>query len=441
MKAIFGILVLTVSTLTSTSVLNAQWIQQNSGTTASLTDVVMLDSVTAIAVGRNGSIFRTPNAGATWLDVSLPLSYGGYWNAISFFDSTNGVIVGDGGVVMTTPNGGKGWLSHYIPGRRKCLSAICIAPGSFYVGADSGWVYNTSDTGRTWNAEKISEWPIRSLFAYRGPTIIGVSKYALTPYSLCTQYVIPPPSWNEKILPDFQGLGSAAFSGEFCNGGGAGFIVGVQGDLRSAPAIIRKSMSDTAWRTVSTGILRNGTLFGVSAPSATVIYVCGTQGMIFKSTNGGDTWAAATVPTTRNLNAIYFFDEKRGFAVGDSGLILHTSNGGVTSVGDREGHLPMVFALEQNYPNPFNPSTTIVFHLPERSFVSLKIFDMLGREVASLVSEEWPAGNYPVRWEAATLPSGVYFYRLSARTLDESSRRPSGQASAFVETKKLVLLR
>ncbi|MDZ7406155.1 MAG: T9SS type A sorting domain-containing protein, partial [candidate division KSB1 bacterium] len=85
------------------------------------------------------------------------------------------------------------------------------------------------------------------------------------------------------------------------------------------------------------------------------------------------------------------------------------------------------FHLEQNYPNPFNPTTTISFSLPLGSFVSLKVFDALGREVSTLVSEELAAGTYVRQWEAAGLPSGVYFYRL--------------QAGSFTETKKLILLR
>ncbi len=265
------------------------------------------------------------------------------------------------------------------------------------------------------------------------PIILGVSKYALTPYSLCTQYVIPPPSWDEKILPHFQGLGSQAFDAEFCNGGGAGFIVGVQGDFRAAPAILRKSMSDTSWRMVPGSVPGNGPLRGVSAPSANVIYVCGNDGMLLKSKDGGDTWAATTVPTTRNLNAIYFFDEKRGFAVGDSGVILYTSSGGVTSVRERGSCLPTVFALEQNYPNPFNPTTVIKFSLPnvgtsrQGRIVSLKVYDVLGRGVATLVSQELQAGDYRVTWEAAAFPSGVYLYQL--------------RAGSFVETKKLVLVR
>ena len=88
---------------------------------------------------------------------------------------------------------------------------------------------------------------------------------------------------------------------------------------------------------------------------------------------------------------------------------------------------PMFFGLSQNYPNPFNPSTTISFSIPSKSFVSLKIFDQLGREVSTIVSEEMSAGSYSRQWNAANLPSGVYFYRL--------------QAGSFIETKKLILLR
>ena len=85
------------------------------------------------------------------------------------------------------------------------------------------------------------------------------------------------------------------------------------------------------------------------------------------------------------------------------------------------------FRLYQNYPNPFNPNTTISFSLPVRSFVSLKIFDMVGREAAALVAEELPAGNHSKQWNAANMPSGIYFYRL--------------QVGLFTETKKLVLLK
>ncbi len=86
-----------------------------------------------------------------------------------------------------------------------------------------------------------------------------------------------------------------------------------------------------------------------------------------------------------------------------------------TSVEESPGTgLPLEFGLAQNYPNPFNPSTTIPFSVDRTSLVSLKIYDVLGREVATVVSEQLSPGRYSARWDASGLPSGVYMYRLQA---------------------------
>jgi len=99
----------------------------------------------------------------------------------------------------------------------------------------------------------------------------------------------------------------------------------------------------------------------------------------------------------------------------------------VTGIAENETNLPIEYALKQNYPNPFNPITTIKYQIPKISFVTLKVYDVLGSEIATLVNEEKPIGNYTVEFDATSLPSGVYFYRL--------------QSGDFVETKKMVLLR
>ena len=87
----------------------------------------------------------------------------------------------------------------------------------------------------------------------------------------------------------------------------------------------------------------------------------------------------------------------------------------------------MSYSLEQNYPNPFNPTTTIRFTISDLRFTILKVYDVLGNEVATLVNEEKPAGTYEVEFTAIDLPSGIYFYRL--------------QASNFIKTKKMILLK
>jgi hypothetical protein len=99
----------------------------------------------------------------------------------------------------------------------------------------------------------------------------------------------------------------------------------------------------------------------------------------------------------------------------------------VTALNENRSILPDKFSLYQNYPNPFNPTTEIRFDIPEEGYVSIKIFDVLGREVATLVNEKKTAGHYSVSWDASAVPSGVYFYRL--------------QTEKFSDVKKMLLLR
>ena len=121
---------------------------------------------------------------------------------------------------------------------------------------------------------------------------------------------------------------------------------------------------------------------------------------------------------------IYVLKTKKPFAAGDS--IVFTTQG-LTSVKQNNEVIPSSFELAQNYPNPFNPATTIRFRIPVSNVVTLKIYSVLGKEVATLLSGRLKAGEYSVRWNAETMPSGVYFYSLR-----------SGSSSA---TKKLILLK
>ncbi len=100
---------------------------------------------------------------------------------------------------------------------------------------------------------------------------------------------------------------------------------------------------------------------------------------------------------------------------------------GSTGINNNQQSLPTRFNLSQNYPNPFNPSTIINYHIPELSFVTLKVYDVLGNEIAKLVNEEKDQGIYVVEFDATELTSGIYFYRL--------------QGESFVETKKMVLMK
>jgi photosystem II stability/assembly factor-like uncharacterized protein len=156
-------------------------------------------------------------------------------------------------------------------------------------------------------------------------------------------------------------------------------------------------------------------------------------GGILKTIDGGLTWSIDTGNLSAKLNALYIKDNY-GWAVGENGLILRTTNAGPTWVNDKNQTLPTEFMLEQNYPNPFNPSTSIEYIVGGRKYVTLKVYDVLGREVATLVNEEKLPGVYEVEFNASTLSSGIYLYRLQAKP-------STGQAGDFNSVKKMILLK
>jgi len=105
------------------------------------------------------------------------------------------------------------------------------------------------------------------------------------------------------------------------------------------------------------------------------------------------------------------------------GLIIDSTASAVTE----ESSLPMEYSLSQSHPNPFNPSTQITYSIPKTIDVTLKVYDVIGREIAVLVNERKPAGEYSVTWDAVGIPTGVYFYRIVA--------------GEYIETKKMVVIR
>jgi hypothetical protein len=220
-------------------------------------------------------------------------------------------------------------------------------------------------------------------------------------------------------------------------------------DTSGTGAIGRSTNGGTTW-SIS---YNQGRIFGL-ARAALATYAAVTAGVI-RSTDWGLTWTAFNnaLPTTSLTSLV-------ADPNGDTMYVSTTTHGVLkawrfTTGFDHGQELhPTGFALHQNYPNPFNPTTTIRFSLPSqssvnaegslpagqagvgqpaiglagvRSFVSLKVFDVLGREVATLVNENLQPGQYERPFDASGLASGVYFYRL--------------RAGAFVGTKKMLVLK
>jgi len=138
---------------------------------------------------------------------------------------------------------------------------------------------------------------------------------------------------------------------------------------------------------------------------------------------------------TSGLKAIWHFDSTyvdsvngwNGIPMGTAGFDTLTFCPLITSITGNEGLIPEVYKLEQNYPNPFNPTTKIIFSIPKASYVEMKIYDITGKEVSTLVSDPYQAGTYSVEFNASKLASGVYFYKIVA--------------GSFSMTKKMILIK
>jgi len=190
--------------------------------------------------------------------------------------------------------------------------------------------------------------------------------------------------------------------------------------------ILRTTNGGKNWFSQFSGITND--LFGISFTDENNGTAVGQVGTILRTTDGGEHWVSQTSGTLYDLSAVSLTDKNNGTTVGGYGTILRTINGGVTFIEDESNFTkPTDFLLSQNYPNPFNPTTSIQYAVSNRQFVSLKVYDVLGNEVATLVNEEKPGGSYEIEFNGDGLTSGIYFYQL--------------KAGSFVETKKMVLLK
>jgi hypothetical protein len=148
---------------------------------------------------------------------------------------------------------------------------------------------------------------------------------------------------------------------------------------------------------------------------------------VYQSTDNGNSWAQINDGlTTKTVLSLAFNSAGQMLAGTEGGGVFRTVRP-ITSMEHGFAETPRTFSLEQNYPNPFNPSTTIRYVLPKASRVVLKVYDVLGRDVKTLVQETQSAGEHNAIFDASGFPSGLYFYRF--------------QAGEFVQTKRLVLVK
>jgi len=395
----------------ATSRITSGWLAQTSGTTNDLYRISFTDGNTGTIAGASGTILRTTNAGTAWTSQGSGTVNNLF--GVSFWDSMNGWIAGDNGTILHTTNGGASW-SPQATGRTVALwDVFCTDVNTATAVGDLGTILHTTNGGAAWGPQTSGvNRKLEALFFINSN--VGT---AVGDTGMILRTTNGGATWNIQASGTSNDLLELSFSDA-----NTGTIVGTSG------TILRTTNSGVTWASQTSGT--TGTIWDVGFTSIMEGTVVGQAGMILHTTDGGQTWKPQVSGTTNTLITVCFTNSFSGIAAGVAGTILRTTTGGYTGVKDNPPSLAVVphdFTLQQNFPNPFNPSTTIRYGLPNRSHVTLTVFNTLGQRVAVLQNEDQEAGYHEVQFDGSGLSSGVYFYRI--------------QAGEFIATKRFVLLK
>ncbi|HEX2787946.1 MAG TPA: T9SS type A sorting domain-containing protein [Ignavibacteria bacterium] len=352
-----------------------------------------IDSTTVYGNGRTNHggdvIYKTTNKGITWDSVSISTNNG--YASISFVNRDTGWVTGVEGDSLTiwrTTNGGV----TLVPQKRNMgdgnLFFLKQSIGGNYYGwiAEKGeGIYRTTNGGINWTLMS---------------NVIG------------TIYFLN------------QDTGWRTFGGEMfkTTNSGANWI---NQPLPSGNQILNRTIERF-------DVVNSNVIYGVGGNR--FLGPGQFKGIIWKTTNGGDVWGFQQPDTSISIglyNVIDFIDTNTGWAYNSSGMYGAFTNVGAGPITNITKEITSVntdnYELKQNYPNPFNPSTKISFSIPQSNFVKLKVYNVLGKEVAVLVNENLARGTNEYAFNGTNLASGMYFYKI--------------ETNSYAQTKKMLLLK
>ena len=381
------------------------WEVQVSNTIQHLKGLHVISDTEAFACGDAGIVLHTIDEGNTWMQNILT---GADLHSIVFINAVMGITVGDGGVIFRTDNGGTSWISVNSSTVSQLRAASWGNGDVVWAAGRDGAIVKSTDAGQTW-ASLNSGTTVR----FRGIAAFGPSKaWAVGQDGIIKYTSDGGATWINQNSTTVDDLHDVQFLSE---------LVGFAGG--SGSKVIFTSDGGQTWISRSTGIAMG--INGIFFLDENQGWAVSDAGTIYVTSNGGMNWTTQQSNTSQILNEVFFISLNTGWAVGDVGTIVYY-NGAVTSIENQKGLLKS-YHLFQNYPNPFNPSTEIKFSIPQTSNLTLKVFDVMGREVTTLIDDKMEAGKHSIVFNAANLSSGVYYYTITAKN--------------FMETKKMILLK
>jgi photosystem II stability/assembly factor-like uncharacterized protein len=395
------------------------WSEQTSGLTTALYSVSAVDNNIAWISGASGKVLRTTNSGALWTSVggNIPTTAALY-NIFGL--NANVAIVltspsaGGSVTIYKTSNGGTNWATVYTltaAGAFGDALWMTDANNAYYYGDPVGGNWhllkstNGGDNWTTWAtvATTAAGWNNGMFFLGNSVWFGGNSSFMMYSSNLGV-------NWSQQTTPTAN-----SYVIWFNN-----FLNGLSGNV----SLFQTTNGGLNWATLTSPITTN--VSGVCGIGQEW-WACPQTTSVHYTSNNGTAWSTAYTAPAGNF--YHLSRARNGYVVWGV-----RSNGGIARFGGPltgiipvENQTPTSYNLSQNYPNPFNPVTKINFDIPKQGLVTLKIYDVLGRLVTTLVDEVKNAGSYSVDFNAEKLSSGTYFYKL--------------ESGDFVTTKKMTLIK
>lgn len=308
---------------------------------------------------------------------------------------------------MKTTNEGVSWKVQIFSEFEKLNSIFFSLTNVGYSVGKRGKILRSTNSGENWdvipfisNTELLSVFFLNEEVGYASSLI---NTYKTTNSGLNWALIYPLGGWDLQFTDSLTGY----------NAGGNGNIV-------------KTTNGGINWFVQNMNV--SGETYGICFVNSENGYGVTISGQISKTTNGGITWIPQNTISGNSFKSVYFTGSDNGYIVGNFGAILKTTNGGLVFTESYFNSVPTDFLLSQNFPNPFNSSTLIKYHIKNYSKVRLKLYNVEGKELLTLIKDYKSAGSYEVFFNANQLNSGIYFYSLYVN--DE-----------LKETKKLLLIK
>jgi photosystem II stability/assembly factor-like uncharacterized protein len=400
-------------------------------------DVYFVTPDTGWIVNGDGEIYKTTDDGESW--QLLYKNSDSHFRSVGFFNSQYGyagnVGVGEFGTIDSTAlykttDGGTNWepVVNFVGTKPTGLCGMFVLNDSviYSVGRVRGpaFIIKTTNGGETWYSKNMDAYAAGLIDAYffnkDSGYVVGLTNSVHSSSGGIILFTSDAgATWETKYITSRQG--------EWCwkinfPSPQVGYV-SIQRNSGSPVNFIKTTDGGNTWFEME---FSSTPYFvqGIGFANDTLGWIGGNNSLpSYETTDGGETWHE--YPIGNRLNRFRMLNDTLGYAVGSTvhKFIAHN----VTFVKEDKDLIPAGFMLYQNYPNPFNPATSVEYRIGRKEYVTLKVYDVLGREISELVNEELLPGIYSVEWNAEHFTSGTYFYKLTA--------------GEFIQTKKMILLR